>query len=69
MVRTLQRAIAELEGLPDADQEEIGRKLLDHVEKLRRLRADIDAGLRSLDKSEGKPLDIERSSSIRFPRS
>jgi hypothetical protein len=31
-----------------------------HVEKLRQLRADIDAGLRSLDEGKGKPLDIEQ---------
>ena len=60
MVKTLQKAIAELAALPAADQEEIGRKLLSHVEKLNRLRADIDAGLRSLDAGEGRPLDIEQ---------
>jgi len=59
MVKTLEQAIAEVTNLPDADQEQIGRKLLSHVEKLRQLRADIDAGLRSLDAGEGRPLDIE----------
>jgi predicted transcriptional regulator len=59
MVTTLKKAIAELATLPDSDQEEIGRKLLSHVEKLQKLRADIDAGLRSLDAGEGKPLDVE----------
>ncbi|MBC8020072.1 MAG: hypothetical protein H7X78_02530 [Methyloceanibacter sp.] len=60
MVKTLQKAIAEVVSLPDADQEEIGRKLLSHVEKLRRLRADIDAGIRSLDEGQGKAIDIEQ---------
>lgn len=60
MVKTLQKAIAEVASLPDADQEEIGRKLLSHVEKLRRLRADIDAGIRSLDEGQGKAIDIEQ---------
>jgi predicted transcriptional regulator len=60
MVKALQKAIAEIASLPDADQEEIARKLLSHVEKLRQLRADIDAGLRSLDEGKGKPLDIEQ---------
>ena len=60
MVKTLQKAIAEVASLPDADQEEIGRKLLSHVEKLRRLRADIDAGIRSLDEGKGKTIDIEQ---------
>ena len=59
MVKTLEQAIAEVTNLPDADQEQIGRKLLSHVEKLRQLRADIDAGQRSLDAGEGRPLDIE----------
>jgi Arc/MetJ-type ribon-helix-helix transcriptional regulator len=59
MVTTLKKAIAELATLPDSDQEEIGRKLLSHVEKLQKLRTDIDAGLHSLDAGEGKPLDVE----------
>ncbi|MGV1015554.1 MAG: hypothetical protein ACOYB4_11345 [Methyloceanibacter sp.] len=60
MVKTLKKAIAEIASLPEADQEEIARKLLSHVEKLRLLRADIDAGLRSLDQGKGKSLDIEQ---------
>ena len=59
MVKTLEKAIAEVGRLSEADQEEIGRKLLTHVEKLRRLRADLDEGLRSLDAGEGQELDIE----------
>jgi len=60
MVKTLQKAIAEVASLPDADQEEIARKLLSHVERLRQLRSDIDAGLDSLDKGKGKALDIDQ---------
>jgi hypothetical protein len=59
MVKTLEQAIAELSSLPDADQEQIGRKLLSHVEKLRQLRAEIDKGIRSLDEGEGVELNIE----------
>jgi hypothetical protein len=59
MVRTLEKAIEEVANLPDADQEQFGRRLLSHVEKLRQLRAEIDKGVRSLDAGEGKPLDIE----------
>jgi hypothetical protein len=33
--------------------------MLSHIEKLRRLRAEIDKGIRSLDAGEGKPLDVE----------
>ena len=59
MVKTLEMAIAEVASLPDADQEQIGRRLLSHVEKLQQLRIEIDKGIHSLDAGEGKPLDIE----------
>ena len=59
MVKTLEVAIAEIASLPAADQEQIGQRLLSHVEKLRQLRLEIDKGIRSLDAGEGKPLDIE----------
>jgi Arc/MetJ-type ribon-helix-helix transcriptional regulator len=59
MVGTLEKAIAEVSSLPDADQERIGQRLLSHVEKLRRLRTEIDKGIRSLDAGEGEPLDVE----------
>ena len=59
MVKTLEQVFAEVSNLPDADQEQIGRKLLSHVEKLKVLRRDIDEGIRSLDAGEGRPLDIE----------
>ena len=72
MVRTLEIAMAEVSNLPESDQEQIGRRLLSHVEKLRHLRAEIDKGIRSLDAGEGKPLDIEdflRSKNERHGRS
>jgi hypothetical protein len=59
MVRTLEQAIAQLSQLPEADQEQIGRKLLSHVEKLNELRAEIDKGIRSLDANEGRVLNME----------
>ena len=59
MVRTLEQAIAQLSQLPEADQEQIGLKLLSHVEKLNALRAEIDKGLRSLDAGEGIAVNIE----------
>jgi hypothetical protein len=60
MVKTLEQAIAEVARLPDSDQEQIGRKLLSHVEKLRELRGEIDKGIRSLDAGKGTTLDIEK---------
>jgi hypothetical protein len=59
MVKTLERAIAEIAALPDADQEQIGRKLLSHVEKLQRLREELDRGVRSLDAGKGREFSIE----------
>jgi hypothetical protein len=59
MVKTLEQAIAQISRLPDADQEQIGRKLLSHVEKLNALRAEIDKGICSLDAGKGSALDIE----------
>ena len=59
MVRTLEQAIAQISRLPDADQEQIGRKLLTHVEKLRALRTEIDKGMQSLDEGKGSALNME----------
>jgi predicted transcriptional regulator len=59
MTKTLERALAEAATLPEAAQDQIGREVLAHIEKLRALRADIDAGLRSLDAGRGRALDIE----------
>ena len=59
MVKIFEQAIAEVATLSDADQEQIGRQLLLHVEKLRLLREEIDKGIRSLDAGKGTPLDIE----------
>jgi hypothetical protein len=59
MVRTLEQAIAQISRLPDADQEQIGRKLLTHVEKLRAIRTEIDKGIQSLDEGKGRVLDME----------
>jgi hypothetical protein len=58
MVKTLEMAIAEVANLPDADQEQIGRSLLSHVEKLRRLREELDKGVRSLDAGKGTRFDL-----------
>ncbi|HEY5047428.1 MAG TPA: hypothetical protein VII49_05360 [Rhizomicrobium sp.] len=60
MVKTLERAIAEVTSLPVSDQEQIGQKLLSHVEKLRRLRSELDKGVRSLDAGEGQELNVEQ---------
>jgi hypothetical protein len=58
MVKALEQAIAEIATLSDAEQQRIGRGLLSHMRKLRRLREEIDKGIRSLEAGAGKPLDI-----------
>ena len=60
MTKILEQAIAEVATLSDADQEQIGQSLLSHVERLRRLRAEIDKGLRLLDAGKGAPLDLKQ---------
>ena len=59
MNKALEQAIAQVSRLPLADQEQIGRKLLMHIEKLNALRAAVDKGLQSLDAGEGRTLDME----------
>jgi hypothetical protein len=59
MVKVLEQAFAELARLPEADQEQIGRSLLSLVDKIRRVRAELDKGIRSLDAGEGKALALE----------
>ena len=59
MTNTLDAAVEALEQLPEADQENIGRQVLQHVEKLRLLRGAIDQGLHSLDAGGGIELDID----------
>jgi hypothetical protein len=60
MTKVLDDAIAEVARLPESDREAIGRELLAHVEKLRALRADLATGLRSLDRGEGREIDVIR---------
>jgi hypothetical protein len=60
MTKLVEKAIEEISNLPEADQETIGRSLLSHIEKLRRLRSELDKGIRSLDAGEGREIDIEK---------
>ena len=59
MVKTIEKAIAEMATLPAESQEEIGRQLLAHVAKVKALRADLASGLRSLDEGKGRQVDVE----------
>jgi len=59
MVKTLEIAISKVAALPEAAQEQLGRELLDRVEALQHVRAEIDAGVRELDAGLGEEFDIE----------
>lgn len=59
MAKALREALDQVATLPDADQEKIGQELLAHVEKLRRLRADLDNGIESLRAGKGNELKVE----------
>lgn len=59
MVKTLELALSKVAALPDAAQEQIGRELLDRIEALARIRAEVEIGIRELDEGKGGPLNIE----------
>lgn len=59
MVKTLELALSKVSALPDATQEQLGRELLDRIDALARLRAEVEIGLRELAAGEGLKLDIE----------
>ena len=59
MTKVLREAIAKVAALPEADQDRIARELIDYLDKLKALRAEVQIGIRQLDAGEGKELDIE----------
>ena len=59
MVRVLELAVEALGSLPAADQERMGRQLLSYIEKLLRLRIEVDKGARALEDEAGVPLDVD----------
>jgi hypothetical protein len=59
MVKALELAIAKAANLPEAAQEQLGRDLLERIDALASLRADIQVGLDELDAGRGEPLDVE----------
>ena len=59
MVKTLEIAIRKVATLPEAAQEQLGREILERIETLAQLRAEIEIGIRELDAGMGEKLDIE----------
>jgi hypothetical protein len=59
MKTVLEQALKKVAALPEAAQEKIGEELLAHVGKLSRLRAELQKGIDSLARGEGRELDID----------
>jgi hypothetical protein len=59
MIKVLKEALVQVEALPEADQEQIARELLEHVLKIRALRADLQGGVDSLNRGLGRELDMD----------
>jgi hypothetical protein len=59
MIKVLKEALDQVATLPEADQEQIGRELLEHALKIRALCADLQAGVDSLDRGRGRELDMD----------
>jgi len=58
MVKTLELAISKAAELPEAAQEQLGRELLERIDTLSKLRAEIEVGLQQLDEGKGEELDL-----------
>ena len=60
MAKAFDLAIAKAADLPEGVQEQLGLDLLERIDALSSLRADIQAGLDELDAGKGEPLDIDQ---------
>jgi hypothetical protein len=59
MVKTLELAIAKAAELSEAAQEQLGREILERIDTVAELRAELEIAVRELDAGLGEPLDIE----------
>lgn len=59
MTATLKLAIARASELPEAAQDLLGRELLERIEAIARLKAEIQIGVDELDAGLGEELDVE----------
>jgi hypothetical protein len=59
MTKTLELAISKALQLPEAAQDQLGRELLERIDTLDRLRAEVQLGIDELDAGLGETLDIE----------
>jgi hypothetical protein len=59
MTKALQLAVRKAAALPEAAQEQLGRELLERIDRLNELRAAIEVGVGELDAGLGEELEIE----------
>jgi len=59
MVKTLELGLSKAANLSEAAQEQLGRELLERIDTLAELRAEMEIGLQELDAGLGDDLDIE----------
>jgi hypothetical protein len=57
--KTLELAMRKASALPEAAQEQIGRDVLESVEALAHLRAEVEIGIRELDAGLGVEIDMQ----------
>jgi hypothetical protein len=60
MGTALKLAMEKAADLPEAAQEQLGRELLERIDALIQLRAEVEIGIRELDAGLGEELDIEK---------
>lgn len=59
MIKMLELAFSKAASLPEATQEQLGRELLERIDALTALRAQIEIAVRQMDAGMGEELDIE----------
>jgi hypothetical protein len=60
MTKLLEEAIAKVSKLPEATQQSIAEDLIAHVKSVEHLRTELQKGIDSLDRGEGRELDIDQ---------
>lgn len=58
MTKTLELALSKAAALSEPAQEQLGRELLERIDMMSRLRADIEVGLRELDAGLGAEIEM-----------
>ena len=59
MTKLLEQAVETVRSLPEADQDRIANKLVNYIDTLVALRAEVEVGIRELDAGEGRELQFD----------